>query len=37
MQKDVACAEGEILKTQSGKSNVKVKYVNLDPDDLYDV
>ena len=37
MQKDVAYAVGEIIKTQTGKKNVKVKYVNLDPDDLYDV
>lgn len=37
MQHDVAYTVGEIIKKQSGKTNVKVKYVNLDPDDLYDV
>ena len=37
MQRDVAFAVGNIIKEQSGKTNVKVKYVNLDSDDLYDV
>ncbi len=37
MQHDVAYTVGEIIKKQTGKTNVKVKYVNLDPDDLYDV
>ena len=37
MQKDVAYTVGNIIKEQTGKQNVKVKYVNLDPDDLYDV
>lgn len=37
MQKQVAFAIGEIIKAQTNKKTVKVKYVNLDPDDLYTV
>jgi len=37
MQRDVAFTVGEIIKKQTGKNNVKIKYVNLEPDDLYDV
>lgn len=37
MQRDTAFTVGEIIKKRTGKTNVKVKYVNLDNDDLYDV
>lgn len=37
MQRDVAYTVGNLIKQRTGKTNVKVKYVNLDPDDLYDV
>lgn len=36
-QEKVAKAIGEIIKVDCGKKMVKVKYVNLDPTDLYTV